>query len=52
MVGWAALFQGHLEVSNVDITNELVGLINAQQAFTAASKALQADSDMVSRFTR
>ena len=50
--GVGSVISGHLEVSNVDITNELVGLINAQQAFTAASKALQADSDMVSRFTR
>ena len=50
--GVGSVISGHLEVSNVDLTNELVGLINAQQAFTAASKALQADSDMVSRFTR
>ena len=50
--GVGSVISGHLEVSNVDISNELVGLINAQQAFTAASKALQADTDMVSRFTR
>ncbi|MGA0227913.1 MAG: flagellar basal body rod C-terminal domain-containing protein, partial [Paracoccaceae bacterium] len=46
------VLSGHLEVANVDLVNELVSLINTQQAFSAASKAIQADNDMVSRFTR
>ena len=50
--GTGTLLSGHLEVANVDISEELIGLISAQQAFSAASKALQADSDMVARFTR
>ena len=50
--GTGTLLSGHLEVANVDISEELIGLINAQQAFSAASKALQTDSDMVARFTK
>ena len=50
--GTGTLVSGHLEVANVDISDELIGLIGAQQAFSAASKALQTDSDMVARFTR
>ena len=50
--GTGLVLSGHLEVANVDIVNELVSLINTQQAFSAASKAIQADNDMVSRFTR
>ena len=46
------VMSSHLEVANVDLTKELVSLIQAQQSFTAASKAIQADSDMVSRFTK
>ena len=50
--GTGRVLSGHLEVSNVDLVNELVSLINTQQAFSAASKAIQADNDMVSRLTR
>ena len=50
--GTGRVLSGHLEVANVDLVNELVSLINTQQAFSAASKAIQADNDMVSRFTR
>ena len=50
--GTGRILSGHLEVANVDLVNELVSLINTQQAFSAASKAIQADNDMVSRFTR
>ena len=50
--GTGLLLSGHLEVANVDLVNELVSLINTQQAFSAASKAIQADNDMVSRLTR
>ena len=50
--GTGRVLSGHLEVANVDLANELVSLINTQQAFSAASKAIQADNDMVSRFTR
>jgi flagellar hook protein FlgE len=46
------VMSSHLEVANVDLTKELVSLIHAQQTFSAASKAIQADSDMVSRFTK
>ena len=50
--GTGRVLSGHLEVANVDLVNELVSLINTQQAFSAASKAIQADNDMVSRLTR
>lgn len=50
--GTGNLLSSHLEVANVDLVNELVSLISSQQAFSAASKAIQADNDMVSRFTR
>tara|TARA_B100001093_G_scaffold207164_1_gene199112 strand:- start:201 stop:1031 length:831 start_codon:yes stop_codon:yes gene_type:complete len=46
------VMSSHLEVANVNLTNELVSLIQAQQSFSAASKAIQADSDMISRFTK
>lgn len=46
------VMSSHLEVANVDLTRELVSLIHAQQSFSAASRAIQADSDMVSRFTK
>ena len=50
--GTGSVLSGHLEVSNVDLVNELVALIQTQQGFSAASKAIQADNDMVARFTR
>lgn len=50
--GTGELLSSYLEAANVDLVNELVSLISSQQAFSAASKAIQADNDMVSRFTR
>ena len=50
--GTGILLSGHLEVANVDLVSELVSLIKTQQAFSAASKAIQADNDMVSRLTK
>ena len=50
--GTGRVLSGHLEVANVDLVDELVSLIVTQQAFSAASKAIQADNDMVSRLTR
>jgi len=50
--GTGNVLSGHLEVANVNLVNELVSLINTQQAFSAASKAIQADNDMVSRLTK
>ena len=50
--GTGEVRSGHLEMANVDIVKELISLLKGQQAFSAASKAIQADNDMVSRFTR
>ena len=50
--GTGELRSGNLEVSNVDLVSELVLLINSQQAFSAASKAIQADNDMIAKFTK
>jgi len=39
--------QGDLEQSNVDITNELLNMISAQQAYNGNSRALQTGSEML-----
>ena len=50
--GTGELRSGNLEVSNVNLVSELVTLITSQQAFSAASKAIQADNDMIAKFTK
>jgi flagellar hook protein FlgE len=49
--GFGAFAQGNLENSNVDITNELVQMIAAQQAYNGNSRALQTGSDMLRSLT-
>ncbi len=49
--GFGTFAQGSLENSNVDITNELVQMIAAQQAYNGNSRALQTGSDMLRSLT-
>ncbi|MCC6672537.1 MAG: flagellar basal-body rod protein FlgG [Planctomycetes bacterium] len=51
-LGLGYLSQGFLERSNVDIVNELVGLIVAQRAYEVNSRAIQASDQMLSVATQ
>ena len=44
------VLSGNLEVSNVKINDELTSMIRAQQAYSASSRMLQADADIVQKF--
>ena len=45
--GLGTISQGELEMSNVDLTSELVNLISAQRNFQANSKAIDTDKQML-----
>lgn len=45
--GFGAIAQGFLEMSNVQVVEEMVNLILAQRAYDANSKAIQASDDML-----
>ena len=56
-VGWlnrnaqfGRIQSGFLEGSNADITEELILLMRAQQAFSAGSRLMQSETDIVKRF--
>jgi flagellar hook protein FlgE len=49
--GFATIAQGNLENSNVDITSELLRMIQDQQAYNGNSRALQTGSDMIRSLT-
>jgi len=46
---YGKLISGAIELSNVDMTAELAGLIQAQQAFSGASRLMQTETDMTRR---
>ena len=46
-VGYGTVLSGSLEGSNVDVSTELVNLIDAQQYFQANSKAISTNSAMI-----
>lgn len=46
-VGFGRLAQGNLEVSNVEIVDEMIELISAQRAYEINSKAIKAADDMM-----
>ena len=50
--GFAELKIGGIEKSNVDITDELTAMIKAQQQFNGSARLMQANSDMVEKFTQ
>ena len=50
--GFAAVKSGSLEMSNVDITDELTSMLQAQQQFNGAARLMQTSSEMVEKLTR
>jgi flagellar hook protein FlgE len=49
--GFATVSAGNLENSNVDVTSELLRMIQDQQAYNGNSRALQTGSDMIRSLT-
>ena len=47
--GYGKIISGAIELSNVDMTAELSGLIQAQQAFSGSSRLIQTETDMTRR---
>jgi flagellar basal-body rod protein FlgG len=45
--GFGSLAQGYLEMSNVKVVEEMVGMIIAQRAYEVNSKAVQAADEMM-----
>lgn len=45
--GVGVVFQGQLEVSNVNVAEEMVGMIEGQRAYELASKVISSSSDMI-----
>jgi len=41
------LIQGSLEASNVNVVEEMVGMIETQRAYEVSSKAIESVSDML-----
>ena len=50
--GFGEIQSGSLEMSNVNITNELVSLIRAQQSFNGAARLMQSEIEIVNKFAR
>lgn len=50
--GFAELQVGGLEISNVNVTDELTAMIKAQQQFNGSARLMQANSDMIEKLTR
>ena len=46
--GFGTIAQGFLELSNVDVVNEMVAMITAQRAYEINSKAIQTSDEMLS----
>lgn len=46
-LGLGLLEQGHIEMSNVEVVEEMVNMIVAQRAFEVSSKAIQTTDDMM-----
>ena len=50
--GRGKVHSGALEMSNIDMTSELMNLMRAQQAFSGSSRLLQAESEMSRKLTQ
>ena len=50
--GLGSLQQSFLEVSNVNVAEELVSMIEAQRAYEINSKAIKASDEMLARLTQ
>ena len=49
--GFGEVQSGALEMSNVNIMEELVSLIKAQQSFNGAARLMQSEIEVTNRFT-
>jgi flagellar basal-body rod protein FlgG len=49
--GFGEVQAGTLEMSNVNVTDELVSLIRAQQSFNGAARIMQAEIEITNKFT-
>ena len=47
--GFGEVLAGSLEMSNVNITDELVSLIRAQQSFNGAARLMQAEIEITNK---
>lgn len=45
--GMGTISQGYLEMSNVDVVEEMVAMIMAQRAYEASSKSIQTADNML-----
>jgi flagellar basal-body rod protein FlgG len=50
--GLGALQQGFVETSNVNVVEELVGMIQTQRAYELNSKAIQTSDQMLQRLSQ
>ncbi|XZG71469.1 flagellar basal-body rod protein FlgG [Chitinibacteraceae bacterium HSL-7] len=50
--GLGAINQGYVETSNVNVTEELVNMIQAQRAFEINSRAIRTSDEMLQRLTQ
>jgi flagellar basal-body rod protein FlgG len=50
--GRGSIQQGALEASNVNVVEELVGMIQTQRAYELNSKAIKTSDDMLARLTQ
>lgn len=45
------IVQGSIEASNTSVSDEMVMMMRAQQAFGASSRMMQAEADIIGKFT-
>ena len=50
--GFGTIASGNLEMANTTVSDELVSIIRAQQSFSGMSRVMQAEVDMVKRFSQ
>ena len=51
-LGFGTIAGGNLEMANTTVSDELVSIIRAQQSFSGMSRVMQAEVDMVKRFSQ
>jgi flagellar hook protein FlgE len=47
---YGQIIQGSIEASNSDVSDEMVMMMRAQQAFSASSRMMQTEADIIGRF--
>ena len=50
--GFGRLYQGYVETSNVNVVEEMVGMIQTQRAYEINSKAVQSSDEMLARLAQ